>query len=161
MPPVSPLKSAHDLGNWIRFPHGAGIHVLGGQFRKVKTMETAAAMAKSSVGTLSNRYRDAYNVSTRIVRLGNFVKRASLILPGAGAAIEVWRLSLHYEGWLADHWKDDFLLLLIGAAMVSAIGYGCGMLVSAHGQLMSAILDTAVNTSPHLQQSEKAAVMAL
>lgn len=124
-------------------------------------METAAATTKSSFGTLSNLYRDAYNVSTRIVRLGSFVKRASLILPGAGMVIEVWRLSLQYEGWLSYHWNDDFLLLLIGAAMVSAVGYGCGMLVSAHGQLMSAILDTAVNTSPHLQPSEKAALMVL
>jgi hypothetical protein len=36
------------------------------------------------------------------------------------------------------------------------LGYISGTLIAAQGRFMSAMLDTAVNTSPHLQDSEKA-----
>jgi hypothetical protein len=125
------------------------------------SMGTTAGLAKSSFGALSGRYSDAYNISARIVRCGTFVKFASLVLPGAAALIEIWRLSVQYDSWLSYHWHDDLLFLLFGACAVSAVGYLGGMLVSALGQLIGAILDTAVNTSPHLQQSEKASIMGL
>jgi hypothetical protein len=40
-------------------------------------------------------------------------------------------------------------------------GYISGTLLAAQGQFMSAMLDPAVNTSPHPQDSEKASIMSL
>ena len=40
-------------------------------------------------------------------------------------------------------------------------GYISGTLIAAQGQFMSAMLDTALNTSPHLQDSDKASIMSL
>jgi hypothetical protein len=123
-------------------------------------MATAPTMAKSNFGRLADRYRDAYGVAAGTVRLGNLVKLGSLFLAGAVgiAAACVCRNNGLYES--AINW----LVLLSGvfvAVVTGAMGYIIGTFLAAQGQFMSAMLDTAINTSPHLQDSEKASIMML
>jgi hypothetical protein len=109
----------------------------------------APAAARSSFGHLTDRYRDAYSVAGGTVKLGNIVKRAGFVLGGIMLLI-----SLSAGGF----W---FFVGALAAVWIAASGYVAGVFMCAQGQLMSALLDVAVNTSPHLQDSEKASVMML
>jgi hypothetical protein len=109
----------------------------------------ASATARSSFGRLTDRYRDAYGVAAGTVRFGNIVKWAGSVLGGIMLLI-----SLFNGGFM-------FLIGVLVALSVAASGYVAGVFMCAQGQLMSALLDVAVNTSPHLQDSEKASVMML
>jgi hypothetical protein len=122
-------------------------------------MATASTMAKSNFGRLADRYRDAYGVAAGTVRFGNLVKRGSLFLAGAVgiAAAFVSRSGFQYEKYIG--WFELFSGLLIGIA-IGGLGYIAGTFLAAQGQF-SAMLDTAINTSPHLQDSEKASIMML
>jgi hypothetical protein len=50
--------------------------------------------------------------------------------------------------------------LFVGAVLL-VTGYVSGTFLAAQGQFISALLDTAVNTSPHLQDLEKASILML
>lgn len=123
-------------------------------------MGTAPTLAKSNFGRLAGRYRDAYGVAAGTVKFGNLVKRGSLLLAGAIgiAAAFVSRSAFQYESYTG--WFELFSGLLIGIA-IGGLGYIAGTFLTAQGQFMSAMLDTAINTSPHLQDSEKASIMGL
>lgn len=123
-------------------------------------MATAPTMAKSNFGRLAGRYRDAYGVAAGTVRFGNLVKRGSLFLAGAVgiAAAFVSRDSNGYGSWI--NWFE-LLSGLFVAVVTGAMGYIIATFLAAQGQFMSAMLDTAINTSPHLQDSEKASIMTL
>jgi hypothetical protein len=45
--------------------------------------------------------------------------------------------------------------------VVGGIGFMVGVMISAQGQLMKAALDGAVNTSPFMNDDDKARVMSL
>jgi hypothetical protein len=113
-------------------------------------MGTAPAMAKSYFGRLADRYRDAYGVAASLVSLGNTVKRCSFLLAGGVIVISLVSMSLYV-----------LVAALFAAAFIGAVTYAFGRFLAAQGQFMSAMLDTAVNTSPHLQESEKASIMGL
>jgi len=108
------------------------------------TAGTATAM--SYYGRLADRYREAYRVAVGTVRLGNIVKWAGFVLGGLIVVINSY---------------DGSIFLVLAALALALSGYVAGIFLCAQGQLMSALLDVAVNTSPHLQDSEKASVMTL
>jgi hypothetical protein len=117
-------------------------------------MGIAAGVAKSRPGGLLDRYRDAYGVAAGTVKFGNMVKQLSIIVGGA-----IGVLSL-----VGGILSSSFFALVVGVlfgGFVLIFGYISGTLIAAQGQFMSAMLDTAVNTSPHLQDSEKASIMSL
>ncbi|MGA8734475.1 MAG: hypothetical protein WB558_11195 [Terriglobales bacterium] len=60
----------------------------------------------------------------------------------------------------AVNWSYLLCGLFVGAVLLAA-GYISGTFLATQGQFMSALLDTAVNTSPHLQDLEKASIMTL
>ena len=120
-------------------------------------MGTATGLAKSFSSALSRRYRDAYSVAAGLVRFGNAVKRCSIILAGV---VMIGAVHFRQDSWGYINWL--FLLSgLLVAGITGAIGFMSGTFIAAQGQFMSAMLDTAVNTSPHLQDSEKASIMTL
>jgi hypothetical protein len=47
------------------------------------------------------------------------------------------------------------------AVLIGVAGFAAGVLVSAQGQIMQAVVDTAVNTSPQISPEEKIQVMGL
>ena len=50
---------------------------------------------------------------------------------------------------------------ILAAVVVGVFFYLLGIFVSAQGQILSASLDSAVNSSPFLTQEQKARIMAL
>lgn len=50
---------------------------------------------------------------------------------------------------------------ILAAVVVGVLFYLLGIFVSAQGQILSASLDSAVNSSPFLTQEQKARVMSL
>jgi len=124
-------------------------------------MGTAAGVAKSCFSSLSRRYRDAYNVAAGTVRFGNLVKLCSRVLAGV-VTVVAQGASVRHSEYSGFHFNWFTLLIGLFVAVITlAVGYISGTFLAAQGQFMSAMLDTAVNTSPHLQDSEKASIMML
>jgi hypothetical protein len=122
-------------------------------------MGVATATARVYFGHLTERYKNAYSIAAATVRLGNLVKQGALALAGAmilGGVIVSVPSNPIQDG--SFNWLYLLGGLSIGAVTLAA-GYISGALLAAQGQCMSALLDTAVNTSPHLQDLEKASIL--
>lgn len=115
-------------------------------------MATVPAMAKSNFGRLADRYRDAYRVVAGTVRFGDLVKRGSPIVAGAAFVL------ISLVGVVKSEYSDILGGLFFGV-IILVVGYLSGTCWAMLGQFMRAILDIAVNTSPHLQDSEKVSIM--
>ena len=124
-------------------------------------METATVVGKNYFSPLSRRYRDAYSVAASTVRFGKLVNLCSRVLGGVITIGALCASVRHSEyGGLQVTWFHLFIGLFV-AAITLAVGYISERFLAAQGQFMSVMLDTAVNASPHLQDSEKASVMSL
>lgn len=124
-------------------------------------MGAATATARGYFGGLADRYKKAYGIAAATVRLGNWVKQGSVALAGAmilGAVVVSVPSDPIQHG--SFNWLYFLCGLLVGAVTLAA-GYMSGTFLAAQGQFTSALLDTAVNTSPHLQDSEKASILML
>jgi hypothetical protein len=124
-------------------------------------MGAATATARGYFGGLADRYKNAYGIAAATIRLGNLVKQGTLALAGAvilgGLVVSVPGDPIQYA---PVNWFHLLCGLFVGVVILAA-GYISGAFLAAQGQLMSALLDTAVNTSPHLQDWEKASVLTL
>jgi hypothetical protein len=103
---------------------------------------------------MMNRYTDAYRVATAIVAIADAVKAISLIIGGiillvglAGSQSALGGLSL--------------VTGIVFAIVIGGGGFAFGTLLAAHGQILKATLDTAVNLSPFLTNEQRAEVMSL
>jgi hypothetical protein len=125
------------------------------------SMGAATATARGYFGRLAGRYKNAYDVAAATIRFGNLVKQGALALAGAvtlgAVVVSVPSDPIHYA---PVNWFHLLCGLFVGAVLL-ATGYISGTFLAAQGQFMSALLDTAVNTSPHLQDLEKASLMTL
>ncbi|MGA7927021.1 MAG: hypothetical protein WCA20_13650 [Candidatus Sulfotelmatobacter sp.] len=119
------------------------------------------ATARGYFGRLADRYKNAYGIAAATIRLGNLVKQGALALAGAvtlgGVVVSVPSNPIQYA---PVNWFHLLCGLFVGVVILAA-GYISGAFLVAQGQFMSALLDTAVNTSPHLQDLEKASIMTL
>ena len=124
-------------------------------------MGTATATARGYFGRLADRYKNAYGIAAATTRLGNLVKQGAVALAGAvslvGVVVSIPSNPIQH---LPVNWFHLLCSLFVGAVILAA-GYISGASLAAQGQLMSALLDTAVNTSPHLQDLEKASIITL
>lgn len=122
---------------------------------------TAPAALRGYFGRLADRYKYAYGVAAATVRFGNSIKQWSLalgsavILGGVVVSIPSDPIQPGSLNWFYLLWG-----LLVGVVMLAA-GYLSGAFLTVQGQFLSALLDTTVNTSPHLQDFEKASIMTL
>lgn len=111
------------------------------------------SMANSfSDDDVPDRYRDGYSNVQLIGRLGSIVKVAGVILA-------LVLLLLSFIGRVDGSWK----MLAIGGPILGIVVGGLllilGVIVSAIGQILQAVLDTAVNTSPFMSDEQKIRVM--
>ncbi len=125
---------------------------------------------ESSVPTLelTKRYVDAYRVANFQAGLGATIKNASL---GIGGIILL--LSLSYAATSATPQPGFFgpsansigvALGLFGAMIgfvIGGIGFILGILISSEGQILKATLDSAVNSSPFLDNTQRIGIMSL
>jgi hypothetical protein len=96
---------------------------------------------------LAQRYRDAYQSARIIVSAGNGTKIIGPILAALFALASL---------------KEEGYLLFGGLAFALTLGisfYIAGVMISAQGQLLQANIDSAVNTSPLLDNEQKAKII--
>lgn len=94
-----------------------------------------------------NRYLDAYRVANLTVWFGNAIKIA-----GAVMGILVFFA-------LADTLRSPRAGIAFGL-IVAGIAFCFGVLVAAQGQLLRATLDTAINSSPFLNDDQRLRIMS-
>jgi hypothetical protein len=99
---------------------------------------------------LCQRYQQAYSSAATIVRFGNLVKFISLTI--AAIIVTVGSFQATDAGYGP---------ILLGGALLAGLsiaggGWVAGMVIQAQGQIIHSMLDTAVNTSPLLDNSSKA-----
>lgn len=106
--------------------------------------------------SMEGRYSDAYLKANFQTTLGGTIKSASLKIGGiiTGLAL-LYALTNNTFGA-----AFGFLIAILGAAM-AGIGWIFGTLISSQGQLLKATLDSAVNTSPFLDDTVRARIMSL
>jgi hypothetical protein len=101
---------------------------------------------------LLKRYRDAYNVANSTVQVGGMLKKAA-----------VWAAGVVGVLGLLMFFRSPFFgipLMLVGL-LFGFLLFVSGIITAAQGQIMLAMLDTAVNTSSNTDAPEKAAIMGL
>jgi len=99
---------------------------------------------------LENRYRDAYSLTSILLRIGEVVKVVGIVLGGLLA--------------LSSLTSGIGVLVFGGLLIAVTVGLSVfvfGVLLSAQGQILRATLDSAVNSFPMLAESEKRRMMGL
>jgi hypothetical protein len=104
---------------------------------------------------VKSRYRDAYFVGLSLVRWGQGVEVLGIV---AGVTIALLGLVGAMNASTPVSPRAVLVPIILAAAIVVA-SYIAGIMVAAQGQIVLAVLDTAVNTSPLLSQEEKAEVI--
>ena len=99
---------------------------------------------------LCQRYQQAYSSAATIISFGNLVKFISVAI---GAIIVIVGLVQATDA--------GYGTVLLGGALVAGLsiaggGWVSGMFIQAQGQIIHSMLDTAVNTSPVLDNAAKA-----
>jgi hypothetical protein len=110
---------------------------------------------------LSQRYSDGYLASDVLVRLGGIVKVIGYVLGGiavVGGFIASIVSSSHDE---AAGGIGIFLLTLLYGAIIVFGHFVIGSVVAAFGQLIRAMLDSAVNSAPFLTDDERASILSI
>lgn len=102
---------------------------------------------------LSQRYTDAYRVAAALVRIGTFFKVLGLVVAAAGILI----------GFLAmgDAGKPFGIGCILAGLYIGIFNVLAGMLISSVGQMQKAMVDGSVNSSPFLNDDERASILSL
>jgi hypothetical protein len=113
-------------------------------------MCTAAVPANAPIASaLEKRYRDAYVVAKGIIFIGNAVK-----IGGACVGGLIILFGLAAPGFMTG-------VMFAMGVLVGVSGFAAGILISAQGQIMQSVIDTAVNTSPQITPEQKTQVMGI
>jgi hypothetical protein len=104
-------------------------------------------------GDVTSRYKDAYLTAGAISGIGGVIKALGII----------FGLILILIGFIAGSELGIIVVLssLVSGVLGGTILYVIGVLVSAQGQILKATLDTAVHTSPFLNDDQRLAAMRL
>ena len=128
--------------------------------------QTAFKTASDSKETLGSnqftvRYQDSYKVAKVIDTFGGFAKIAGYVSAGIicfiGLLLTFVTIASYSDSGVAF---VVFLIAITLGAVVGAFFYILGLVLSALGQNLMAVLDTAVNTSPYLNQNQKVKLMS-
>ena len=104
-------------------------------------------------GDVSSRYRDAYLTAGAISGIGGVIKALGII----------FGIILILIGFIAGNELGAIGVLsgLISGVLGGTILYVIGVIVSAQGQILMATLDSAVHTSPFLNDDQRLSAMRL
>ena len=140
---------------------GLNLHAEGGSRRvdqesesstsATESGERAPVNLRSMVAALAVRYRDAYIVAGTIIVFGTAVKIVGWVL-----GVVIFLVSLGATDDLG--WRAPVGGLILGA-VTGVMIHMRGILVSAQSQILRAILDTAVNTSPFLGDEQRIGIL--
>jgi hypothetical protein len=121
------------------------------------SISSVGAVAESKeASSVMERYRNAYVYARFTVGVGEIIKVIGitlavlffLVLFATGSAIKTTPLISLFTG------------IIVGGS-IGATFYIGGILVSAVGEILKASLDNAVNSSPFLEDSQRARIMSL
>ncbi len=107
---------------------------------------------------LTTRYRDAYTVANVTVGFGTIIKVVGVII---GVILAYFGFTIAGPGRANDPSALFGIILIALGVVVGALFYVIGILVSAQGQILKATLDSAVNTSPFLEDEHRTKIMSL
>jgi hypothetical protein len=107
----------------------------------------ASILAHRSAGVQA-RYIDAYRVAGTMNAFGQSAKIAGFIF---AAVIFIY----------VTESMRSLGTAFIAGAVIGGIFFVIGIIVSAQGQMLKAVVDTAVNSSPFLDDNQRAATMSL
>jgi DNA-directed RNA polymerase subunit RPC12/RpoP len=105
----------------------------------------------------SDRYSDAYTVASAIISTGTAIKVIGVVFAVVGAVAVVWWYFREASPFFESFW-------VFGLFLCAAVGLGlwiAGVFITALGQMLRALLDTAVNTSPLIGNAEKERIMGI
>lgn len=117
--------------------------------------DSAHVFQPTVVTAVTNRYSDAYLVARSVNGVGVAIKGIGLVI---GVVLALVSLGAGTNGGLG------VVFAFAGIAVAGAIAtvlFLLGSLASAQGQILKAVLDTAVNSSHFLTDQERAQVMSL
>ena len=106
---------------------------------------------KSGKGYMSNRYEDAYRTANSIISYGSMVKVLAFII--GGLIIFIGLIVASQTNQFGQSSQVGLMGILLGIVIAIPI-YISGIFISAQGQILKAVLDTAVNTSQVLTKDE-------
>jgi hypothetical protein len=118
------------------------------------TTPPASAVHDGATSSFSSRYADGYTAAGFIVGFGTVIKVVSFI---AGALVLMGFIASNFHMGVASS-VAGFAGMIFGA-LIAFVGFIAGVMVSAQGQMLKATLDSAVNTSPFLENQERRRIM--
>lgn len=98
---------------------------------------------------LAQRYQQSYAGANALARLGTMVKFASAAIGGTMAVAGLLTATDAGSGVLL------LTATLVAAFAIAGGGWVSGMIIRTQGQIIHSLLDTAVNTSPLLDNSTR------
>lgn len=104
---------------------------------------------------VTRRYQDAYTVAAAVIGIGNTIKGIALVIGGLFALGGLIISTQGVGGMMAGVGTVAF------GVGIGIVVYLVGILISAQGQVVRATLDTAVNTSPFLDDRTRASILTL
>jgi hypothetical protein len=110
--------------------------------------------------SLSDRYADAYAVASAFITTGAIIKALGVVLAIVGAVV-VMKNSPGNSPFVESLSASFRIFELLLCAVVGLGFWIAGIFITAHGQLLRALLDTAVNTSPLFSNSDKERMMGV
>jgi hypothetical protein len=139
------------------FPENVRAQIPNLQKIRAEVSDYKEAGQTTTEAALTRRYRDAYLVGRTTVGFGTFIKVIGVL---SGAII----VFLSFVTLTKSREQAMFSLGVVGIVFGCFVGillYIFGVLVSAQGQVLKATLDGAVNSSPFLNNDDKAEIMTL
>ena len=106
---------------------------------------------EEAVSSLAKRYQDAYLVANTTSSIGSVMKGIGAVLGIAIFAVAV----------AESNSTQVIVVVLFAGIVIGGFIVMFGVLICALGQLLKATLDTALNTSPLLTNSERTKIMSL
>jgi hypothetical protein len=122
--------------------------------RKARMTPQPSSERTVNLTPIMTRYTDAYRIAKAIAAVGETIKIVAII---AGALM----LLVGFGGASSFFGGASILFGLFLGVIVGGGGFILGILLSAQGQVLKATLDTAVNSSPFLENIQRAEIMSL
>jgi hypothetical protein len=106
---------------------------------------------------LERKYRDAYRIGKGLAKMGRVAKALGLMLGVLTFLVALLLAGANYPPGLGT--TTTVLVGLLMSILVAIPAFLLGELVNALGQILMVTLDTAVNTSPFLDSTQKSQIL--
>ncbi len=120
--------------------------------------EPASSLKKDPAVSATLRYKDGYRIARFVDGMGTGIKIVGVVL---GVIVFGLFMAVGSSAIGGSQAALLFVVAILCSAVTGGIFFVLGVIVSALGQHLKAVLDTAVHSSPFLDLTAKARVMSL